>query len=137
MGVLVLRGEVDDGVLLGALLLRREEARRVQALRVGLGCRRGLPLRRRRRAAEQRVDEGERIHEGSTFSWASGLCAQSTSESSASGVRLASRDGFLAVLEHADEARDLVRDCLIAVMLASGGAGFGALDTRGGGRREP
>ena len=39
---LVLRGEVDDGVLrrrLAALFLRREEARRVEVLRVGLGRR--------------------------------------------------------------------------------------------------
>ena len=56
---LVLRGDVDDGVLrrrLAALFLRREEARRVEVLRVGLL---GLPLCRRRRAAEKRIHEGE------------------------------------------------------------------------------
>ena len=61
---LVLRREVDDGVLrrrLAALFLRREEARRVEVLRVGLGRRGRLPLRRRRRAAEQRVHEGDVI----------------------------------------------------------------------------
>ena len=59
---LVLCGEVDDGVLrrrLAALFLRREEARRVEVLRVGLGRRGRLALCRRRRAAEQRVDEGD------------------------------------------------------------------------------
>ena len=44
---------------------------------------------------------------------------------------------FLAVLEHADEARDLAWIVEIAVMLASGGAGLRAFDTRGGGRGEP
>ena len=61
---LVLRREVDDGVLrrrLAALFLRREEARRVEVLRVGLGRRGRLPLRRRRRAAKQRIHEGDVI----------------------------------------------------------------------------
>ena len=59
---LVLCGEVDDGVLrrrLAALFLRREEARRVEVLRVGLGRRGRLALCRRRRAAEKRIHEGE------------------------------------------------------------------------------
>ena len=96
---LLLCGEVDDGVLrrrLAALFLRREEAGRVQVLRIGLGRGR-LPLCRRRwRAAEQRVHEGDVFFVVilgdvqnliEAFALADGLlaCARSTSESSVTG----------------------------------------------------
>ena len=61
---LVLCGEVDDCVRIRFAFLRRlrgHEARRVQVLRLGLGRRGRLALRRRRRAAEQRVHEGDVI----------------------------------------------------------------------------
>ena len=81
-------------------------------------------LPRRWRAAEKRIHEGDVL-----------VVFFRSFENLVEAFALA--DGFLAILEHADEARDLARVVEIAVVLASGGASLGALDARRHVRREP